>query len=295
MIPLGFLAAATRAAPAPPGPWTPAELVLGQWLNDESPVTDAGGGVCSQWNDISGNGRHFSQADIAKRPAISISGLNGRRIISFDGGDILSAPGAVGLFRAVSAGYLFGVYRLGVTDAVPTQRGFYWFSRGGGTSSRMVLGASNSVATANTPYFGGRRLDSDAFSGSESSTPRAEQWVMALGVCNYADREIDLYVNGELDSSVTGAWTAGGNTSDTNSNGVTLGGILSEASYFPGSIAEVFAGVGVPAEADIDRVFGYAAHRWGLAALLPMGHPYKDAPPEQPAPAVEALWVGVPS
>lgn len=292
MIPGVFAGAALRS-PAPS--WSPADLGVSQWLNDDSPVIDAGGGACSQWQDISGNGWHFSQPTSVKRPAITPAGLGGRRIITFGGDEILSAPDAVGLFRNVASGYIFGVYRLGVTDGAPTQRGFYWFARGGSTTSRMVLGASNSVATANTPYFGGRRLDSDAFAGAESSTPRAEEWVMALGVCNYAAREIDLYINGEIDSSVAGAWTSGGNTSDTNGNGVTLGGILSENAYFPGDIAEVFAGVGVPVEADIDRVFGYAAHRWGLATLLPLGHPYKAAPPGQPAPEVEMMWVGAPS
>lgn len=303
MIPLGTLGAAHPRSTAV-GPWTPAALGVQQWLNDESPVFDAGGGACSLWEDISGLGRHFEQAATAsKRPLIDPTGLNGRRIVTFDGGDIMSSDDARGIFRNVPAGYLFGLYRLGVTDASPTQRAFYWFSRGGGagTSSRLTLGAANSSGVANAPYFGGRRLDGDAFAGAASSTPRAVQWVMALGVCDYVGRRADLYVNGVLDSSGTGLWGSGGNTADTDSNGVTLGGILSEAAYFQGSIAEVFAGVGVPASEEIDKVFGYAAHRWGLAANLPPGHPYKDAPPEggpppAPAPAtVESMWVGVPT
>lgn len=286
---IGFYAAGAMSQVVP---WTPAELGVGQWLNDTSAVTDAGSGACSQWNDISGNAWHFSQGTSGKRPLIVPSGLNGRRIITFDGGDIMNASGAVGLFRDVAAGYLFGLYRLGVTDVSPTQRGFYWFSRNGSTTSRLVLGASNSVATANTPYFGGRRLDSDSFAGPESATPRSMQWVMALGVCNYSTRVIDLYINGELDSSVTGAWSSGGNTSNTNSNGVSLGGILSEASFFPGSIAEVFAGVGTLAPDDIDRVFGYAAHRWNLTGSLPSDHPYKTDAPEIGPAVSELLWIG---
>lgn len=260
-------------------PWTPAALGVGQWVNDDSAVTDAGGGACSQWNDISGNAWHFTQVTGSKRPTITPSGLNGRRIMAFDGGDILSGNGAQGLFRNVDSGYIFGLYRLGVTDGVATQRAFYWFSRNGGTQSRLTLGAANSTGTADAPYFGGRRLDSDSFSGPGSTTPRSMQWVMALGVCNFSTRALDLYINGELDSAVTSAWTGGGNTSNTNSNGVTLGGILSEAAFFQGSIAEVFAGVGVLTTDEINKVFGYAAHRWGLASLLDVSHPYKSAPP----------------
>lgn len=261
------------------GPWTPAALGVSQWLNDDSSVTDAGAGACSQWNDISGNAWHFTQGTGTKRPTITPAGLNSRRTMAFDGGDIMGSSGATGLFQNVASGYLFGLYRLGVTDGVATQRAFYWFSRNGSTTSRLTLGAANSTGVANAPYFGGRRLDTDSFSGPGSSTARAIQWVMALGVCNFATRELWLYINGGLDSSVTGAWTAGGNTSNTASQGVSLGGILSEAAFFQGDIAEVFAGVGVPSSDSIDKTFGYAAHRWGLTSLLDVSHPYKSAPP----------------
>lgn len=261
------------------GPWTPAALGVSQWLNDDSSVTDAGSGACSQWNDIGGNAWHFTQATGSKRPTITPSGLNSRRVIAFDGGDIMGAAGATGLFRNVASGYLFGVYRLGVTDGAPAQRAFYWFSRSGSTTSRLVLGAGESSGAANAPYFGGRRLDTDSFSGAISSTGRPVQWVMALGVCDFTNRQISLYINGALDASVSGAWTAGGNTSNTASQGVSLGGTLSEAAFFQGSIAEVFAGVGIPSSDSIDKTFGYAAHRWGLASLLDVSHPYKSAPP----------------
>ena len=45
-----------------------------------------------------------------------------------------------------------------------------------------------------------------------------------------------------------------------------------------GKIGEV-AAIASSATADRERLEGYAAHRWGLAGLLPTGHPWKGAAP----------------
>src|SRR5690606_5123729 len=60
-------------------PWTPASMAVPAeiWANDSSSVTDAGGGACSQWNDLSGNNYHFTQSTSSQRPIISAGALNG--------------------------------------------------------------------------------------------------------------------------------------------------------------------------------------------------------------------------
>lgn len=260
--------------------WSPANFgtALKQWINDASPIT--GTTNASQVNDLSASGFPFVQATAADQPAIVAAGLNGRRVLRFDGvSDHMRAPSAVGVFQNVAAAMVFGVYNQTVTDGAATQRGFYWFSRNGSTTSRVVLGSGNSTGTANAPYTGGRRLDADAFGGASSTTARSAQWVMAMGLVNFTARTADLWVNGALDASGSTLWTAGGNTSNTASNSVALGAIDSLAGFFQGDVAEVGAYVGTPSAADIDRWFGYAAHRYGLTANLPGGHPYKTAPP----------------
>jgi len=54
------------------------------WLDAGQGITQAGGYV-SQWDDMSGNSRHASQATGAKQPAYVSSGLNGRPVLRFDG------------------------------------------------------------------------------------------------------------------------------------------------------------------------------------------------------------------
>jgi hypothetical protein len=126
---------------------------------------------------------------------------------------------------------------------------------------------------------GGRRTDADDYSSAGPVTV-PDDWVMVVGVLDYANRTITFYRNGEQTGQTTGAWTAGGNTSNTtSSDDVTVGAFSSLSSTFNGRIAEVGCCVALPTEDEVDRLFGYMAHRWGLADNLPVGHPYKALPP----------------
>ena len=67
--------------------WTPL-LISGcsLWLDasDSSSITLSSGAV-SQWNDKSGNARHFSQSNSTYRPTVSSAAQNGRDVVVFDG------------------------------------------------------------------------------------------------------------------------------------------------------------------------------------------------------------------
>lgn len=60
--------------------FTPLSLSPALWLSDT-------GSDPSVWPDLSGNGRNATQADVARRPAITAGGLNGRQVRRFDGVD----------------------------------------------------------------------------------------------------------------------------------------------------------------------------------------------------------------
>lgn len=44
-------------------------------------------------------------------------------------------------------------------------------------------------------------------------------------------------------------------------------------------VAEVIVATATPSDTDTERIEGYLAHRWGLTANLPFGHPYKVSQP----------------
>lgn len=76
-----------------------------------------------------------------------------------------------------------------------------------------------------------------------------------------------------------------------NPNDTTIGGIGSGGSYNQGAINQAWGDLYelcfVPYNSSVDvrqKLEGYAAWKWGLAALLPVDHPYKNA-----APTVAAL------
>jgi hypothetical protein len=88
-----------------------ANLVAWYDASDAASITHVGGAV-SQWNDISGNGAHLTQATGANQPTYSATGLGGAQpAITFDGVDnwmetaaTAVAPGAVSVFAAFFVG-----------------------------------------------------------------------------------------------------------------------------------------------------------------------------------------------
>lgn len=76
----GAIASQRRAWPSRlPG------LAMWQDGSDLASITDAGGGAVSEWRDISGNGRHLTQATPTARPATNQRTVNGRNVINFWG------------------------------------------------------------------------------------------------------------------------------------------------------------------------------------------------------------------
>ena len=92
---------------------------------------------------------------------------------------------------------------------------------------------------------------------------------------DYAGATLSIRLNGEVKSS--GAFDTPGTTSDTNSRRASFGsGLVTNIFNTSGQLAEM---VVATAMSDIEKIEGYIAHKWGLASLLPAGHPYKEQRP----------------
>ena len=86
--PLGLSLARTRRG----GAFSPLSLSPALWLSDT-------GSNPAQWDDLSGNGRHATQATGINQPAIVTDALNGRQVRRFDGvNDGMFANGAAPVF-----------------------------------------------------------------------------------------------------------------------------------------------------------------------------------------------------
>ena len=82
------------------GGFSPTDLTgLVLWLDasDAGSITESGGAV-SQWNDLSGNGYHVSQATEAFKPTLSVGAINGLDALNFpDDPTKMSATGVTSL------------------------------------------------------------------------------------------------------------------------------------------------------------------------------------------------------
>jgi len=122
---------------------------LALWLDAGSLATQADGSAVVTWSDLSGNGRHVTQGDSARRPLFDTAGIGGRPSVDFDGSnDRLLRNGA-----NISGREIFAVV---VTDS---NSGFDTvLSRAADSLSLRANNSAYVVGNGNDfPYSGGLR------------------------------------------------------------------------------------------------------------------------------------------
>jgi hypothetical protein len=249
--------------------WTPANTTEALWFDaaDSSTITTVSGAI-SQWNDKSGNARNITQGTAANRPALTANGLNSLAVATFDGSnDILStsSAGAIGvlnvsiiaLFRYVSASGEDLPMGLGQTADGSKIRAFYRAS--GGTTQGYATWSNDITASSlSTDTGGGFHI----FEAVQSSN------------------QVSLWRDGNADSVLprTLPTTPLAIQTDAFSIGSLTGSAV--ATYQANiAVAEVLVFYSAISTDIRQRSEGYMAHKWGLTANLPAGHPYKSAPP----------------
>lgn len=265
-----------------PSEWTPDNLASKPriWFNDSSAVTDAGSGACSQWNDINTatSASDALQATSANRPLIVTGAQNGRRVITADGTTDFMSIARVNLFTNVSAGWCFAVFKRTALDGASVTRTLFQVQTPTSDVNRFIFFAGLSNAGNDGWGIGVRRLDADSASILAASSLTDTNYHLFLATMDWANRTGTLYLDGAQVAQNT-TLTSAGSTSATNS--------FTDHSLFARplgghsnvSLAEFFVGLTLPSSPEIDRLFGYAAHRWGLTGNLDSGHPYKTSPP----------------
>lgn len=240
--------------------WTPANLTTSLWLDgdDANTITIVSGAV-SQWSDKSGNSIHGAQSTASARPTLDATGINSKPALSFNGtSNNLVFP----------TGFLNGATEFTVA---------------------MVLS--------------GPLQSNDGIWGPLSSNLVGLQLIWA----NVVSKPTLLRING-VDKSASGLWSTNSSptiTTITASSASTAGwlngsavalasgtgisalnfnGVYSMGAYASGQWAQMLMGefIILPssvAQGDREKLEGYLAHKWGLTADLPSGHPYKSIAP----------------
>lgn len=238
--------------------WTPDQLSdLAAWYDaaDASTITESGGNV-SQWDDKSGNNYHATQGTGGIQPETGVHTQNGRNVLLFDGDDYFTLPS--GLHGIPNGNNV--QYAVALSDAAAAQYRVVNFNNAGTIGGIRYKNTSGLIEYSN----GG-------FGGVTSSGHTDTQFNILSGWRNAATNAVSI--NGE--NAYTN--TTGANATATKANIGTFND--GTADTLSGQVAEVIICDAWLSLADRQKIDGYLAHKWGLASLLPSGHPYKSSAP----------------
>lgn len=278
-----------RFQSGPAGPWTPLNMAVSPpvYLDaDDSVITASGGSVSaiSNLGSLGANG-DFSQSDSAKKPAIMSGVFGSRRGIVFDGvDDALTCSTAQGLaiHRSVSAAWAFIVYKKKTNDASPTARTIFSSISGGSVYRFGVTVGQSEAGLANRPRISTKRLDADQVTSLTCPVSSSGVARILLASVDYSVGYGEIRENGSLTASSATLVTKGLTSNTSASSPLALGAFVSSgAVFFPADvdIACLVIGSSRPSAGEPEKLEGWAAHKWGLTANLPSGHPYKTTAP----------------
>lgn len=243
--------------------WTPADIATTAWYDATVPssITIATG--VSQWNDLSGNGRHLTQGTGDDQPATNSRTINGLNVLDFGGtSDHLDANALASVYSGTDVP--MGAYIIFESDDVSATKTLIHFFNSGGSAYRYIL-------TAPAEFLARFNSDSATLANNQAGT-------VATGTPEIVNQVFDgttskLYENGtEIDSDNL---AVGATTLDS----FAVGAFNSGSFYWNGALGEIIFTAGTETTATRQKIEGYLAHKWGTLSLLAGGHPYKVNPP----------------
>ena len=276
MIPGVFAAQAVNQAPRL---WTPADLpVLPMvWIDWDSAVT-AVSGRASMWSNSRGSlGGAFSQGTSGNRPEILSAELNGRRAIRFDAANRWMGSSEVAGFARNSAhSNVIVVIRPRTKES---GAGCVLGINTAGSGARARINCGYGFPGANSMYGASQRRDSTDPEALVSATVPAGAWSIVQWGYGYSANTMTIRVNAGAPTTISPAWPAGANTSNTASgHPARIGEYPTGGNSLDGDIALMLC-IEEISSTDREKVEGWAAWQLGLEGSLPINHPYKDAPP----------------
>jgi hypothetical protein len=219
------------------------------------------GNTVSEWRDLSGNGRHFSQGTAAFQPNGVNRTQNGKRVLDFQGNQVLIGNAAtLNTIRNVPGATAVCAIAFDATGANGVVFNFSIATNA--STARFQIGQASSVGGT---YCGGRRLDANTFASAfyaDNTNPRIQS-----GVLDYANSDAFIWENGTLQNSNTSFQTTG-NCQDADHAGVTIGNnsaVLTDAPRLDGWIGEILVWPRALTTAERLAVERYMGAKWGIA------------------------------
>lgn len=250
-------------------PWMPSVLLSKPnfWLDSGNVITASD--KVLQMTDLSGHGHHFTQDTEAARPAIAPSGR-----VAFDGLEkTLFSISLGGAFSGAESPWFFIVYQRNSTVDSGSQT-LLSLRHTASFECIDVFGAFDSKPTIKVLrdiYMDSRNYISllNTIIDTELVMLYVSMNSSSLGIINMNETNINTGYTGSPGNlpSLSGPVVVGGqNTSGSGSN-------------LTGEIACILGGSKAPSAAELQKLFGWAAHKYGLTSKLPANHPYKNLAP----------------
>lgn len=243
------------------------------WLDgaDSSSVTLNSGNV-SQWRDLSGGGRHFSQATSGAQPAYTSAGQNGKNCLTFDGSRRLVSDLAASNWAFLHDGvqpYSFWAVWRATSGAIRTifatgssaqgVRSFYlWHDFG-------TLAANNVRSEVTTSSAGNFVI----IRNMGSQTQNVMRWLRLDADLNNAPAASRMLLTNNAGASSTATTTGAGNpaTGDPASTAI-IGSLLtnSQSFGFNGVMCEIliYSRSTILSASEQTNIGNYLTRKWGL-------------------------------
>ena len=226
-------------------------------LNDDDAV--------SQWSDVSGNNRHFTQSTSANQPVYKTGVFNGKPAIRFDGGnDVLSRAFDANINTEQMTLFVVGDMNAdnNTWNSVITARN--------APNTGYALYTNMSTNKFRFTYYdnsGSTRFIQSAGTESKLTTTPYEPFILAARVYDTnSDGQSDhvqLFADG---TSVASASSISFTPNADQTTVVGAGGTNGNAFFWNGDIAEVIKYSRGLSDAEIKQVEGYLAEKYGITA-----------------------------
>ncbi len=250
-------------------PWTPASLLTLTTLIADNSIIDSFGRI-SQITDTSGNARHAVQTSDARKP--TLTSINSQKALQFDGSDDFLWISDTSYLKAQNSLWVFWVGEPVFKTAYTSV--FYALYRQNG-GSKLNFSLNNGK-----PAFGGRRVVSDSYAQVASTENISAKASINFGQRDFTTKTAILFNDG-LQTSINNNVGTAGAADSLELYGSVLGAYVTalDGSNFSeayiGKLGCVIVGSGILSEVNRQKLEGWAAHKYGLTANLPAGHPYK--------------------
>lgn len=239
--------------------WEPDDMgsVLRAWFPVDS-LGLANNDPIATLTDKSGQSHDLTNATSGERPTYKTSVLNSLAVADFDGGDrLFRASFAIG----TGTGFAFGaVYKITASGSYPM---LMVYKAATGWEARHD-------ASTRKPSF---ILNNAAAIVTDGTALALDTWLIRVDVFDDTGNTAGVYINGVKVEESTGVSVS----APTATENLYLGG-RSDGFYLTGQVADAVV-CNTLSVADREKLEGYWAHRFGLAANLPGDHPYKSAAP----------------